>query len=82
MKVQETDLHSETFPPDVWLGTFLNDRRARNVSPGSIGFYRKKPKRFSAFLQGSRIMDLAAVIPPHNRLLLFHAGRGRQSAAD
>jgi site-specific recombinase XerD len=56
------------------IAAFLIDRRARNLSPETIEFYRKKLKYLGEFLEQAGIQDTESITPHDLRRLLVGLG--------
>ena len=55
-----------------WLDAFIVDRRARNVSAGSIQFYKQKLKLFVWWCQLQELEQITDITPHHLRLFLLY----------
>lgn len=62
---QEADLYT-------WLEAFLIDRKAQNLSPGSIDFYRKKIRLFFTFCDDQIINSVLEINPRTIRKYLLY----------
>jgi integrase/recombinase XerD len=45
----------------VWIEAFLIDRKAQNMSKGTLGFYRCKLKNFSDFCEGKAVKNILQI---------------------
>ncbi|NLD74853.1 MAG: tyrosine-type recombinase/integrase [Chloroflexi bacterium] len=58
----------------VEMETFLADRRARGLAPGSLRFYTQKLAPLRAFLQGVGVQSVQGITPQHLRAFLQGLG--------
>jgi site-specific recombinase XerD len=56
----------------TWLEAFLVDRKAQNMSPGTVRFYREKLKLFSGYCDGQVINRISEITPDILRRWLLH----------
>jgi site-specific recombinase XerC len=55
-----------------WVGGFLVDRKAQNLNPGTLEFYRKKQKLFSDFAESREISQVTQITPSDVRIFLLY----------
>ena len=55
----------------IWVESFLIDRRAQNLSPGTVIFYRIKLEKFTAFCDGQGVKSLDQVDAQLVRRFIF-----------
>ena len=58
----------------IWIESFLIDRKAQNLSEGTLQFYRKKLKLFSHFCDSQAITQITQITPNTLRQFLFYLG--------
>ncbi|HEY9087908.1 MAG TPA: tyrosine-type recombinase/integrase, partial [Anaerolineaceae bacterium] len=56
----------------TWIEGFLVDRRAQNLSKGSLTFYRQKLAQFSFYCEGQVITRISEITPDTIRRYLLH----------
>jgi integrase/recombinase XerD len=47
----------------VWIEAFLIDRKAQNMSKGTLGFYQCKLKNFTDFCEGKAVKNILQITP-------------------
>jgi integrase/recombinase XerD len=62
---QDTDLY-------IWAEAFLVDRKAQNLSTGSLKFYQNKRKIFLNYCEAQLISDITEITPNFLRLFLLY----------
>ena len=61
----------------IWIESFLRDRRAQNMSPGTLEFYRKKLTTYTEYAGGVLITRIGQITPDSIRdYLLWLADNG------
>lgn len=66
---------------DTWIEAFLVDRKAQNLTSGTVGFYRVKLAAFSRYCEGQLVTHIAHITPDVIRRFLLHLEeRGNQSS--
>lgn len=45
----------------TWIGAFLTDRKAQNMSPGTLHFYRSKLELFTRFCEGQAVTQITQI---------------------
>jgi len=55
-----------------WVESFLVDRRAQNLTAGSLDFYRKKLKLFLEYCHSQSISEIAQIDPNTVRRFMFY----------
>ena len=48
----------------VWIEAFLIDRKAQNMSRGTLGFYQCKLKNFTEFCESRAVKNILQITPP------------------
>jgi site-specific recombinase XerD len=77
---QWTILETEETELEVWVDGFLQDRKAQQLSKGTIYFYSKKLELFSSFCQKNSITKITELSPHVLReYLLWLENRGHNS---
>jgi hypothetical protein len=54
----------------VWVDAFLKDRRARNLTPGTVKFYQEKLQPFTNYCETEAVKQISQITPT-----LLRAGR-------
>lgn len=61
----------------IWIESFLRDRRAQNMSPGTLEFYRKKLTTYTEYAGGVLITRIGQITPESIRdYLIWLEGTG------
>lgn len=55
----------------TWIGAFLSDRKAQNMSAGTLHFYRSKMELFTCFCEGQAVTQITQIDANLIRLYLF-----------
>ncbi|MGI6249898.1 MAG: tyrosine-type recombinase/integrase [Anaerolineaceae bacterium] len=56
---------------EVWLKSFLTDRKSQNLAQGTLYFYRKKLKLFTDYAHANNLTAMSEITSAHIRLLLI-----------
>ena len=56
----------------TWVGAFLVDRKAQQMSPGTLEFYQKKLKLFTDYCDSQFLTQITEITPNAIRLYLLY----------
>lgn len=70
--ITENDVFSQDAHLLTWIEGFLVDRKAQNMSKGTLYFYVKKLKLFTDFAESRGITQITQITPTDLRLYLLH----------